>query len=57
MPDTASPRPVNRCAISRGMTTNWLSYWNIPVSNRPVTSNFQNRGTATPERRVDLGLR
>ena len=39
---------MKRCAVSRDSTTNWLSYWNIPVLNRPVTSNFQNRGTATP---------
>src|SRR4026207_1741036 len=48
MPETASPKPVKRCATSRDSTTNWLSYWNIPVLNKPVTSNFQYRGTAKP---------
>ena len=36
------------------MTTNWLSYWNMPVSKSPVTSNFQKRGTATPSAGLTL---
>ena len=54
MPDTASPRPANCCAAGRDMTTNWLSYWNMPVLKMPVTSYCQRRGTAIPERRIHL---
>ena len=55
MPDTALPMPVNCCAPGRDITTNWLSYWNIPVLKMPVTSYCQSFGTAIPSAAFTFG--
>ena len=47
-------QPGESWAISREMTTNSLSYSNMPVSNTPVTSNRQYRGPRHP-RTAHLG--